>query len=367
MTLGVMDLFAGAGGASQGVKQTEGFEIVGAVDNDEEACEVYDDNHSITPWKQDLTKVSYDDILSHFCLNETDVNVVIGCPPCQSFSSLRDTDPWEKDEPRDKLLKTFLRLIGEGKPPMVLFENVPGFVQKNDCKYVSKLMDRMEEYGYGVDFELTNAANYGVPQARKRSIAICIQGADNEEVNIPKPTHAPPKEANAKGMKPYRTVADTINVDWLAELERGEKDKRDNAHRARRHHDSTMEIIRAIPKDGGSRTDLPDELELDCHADVGTAAGNVYGRMEWDEPAPTLTTRCTTPSTGRFLHPEQDRSITFREAALLMTFPEDYELPNKNSVAESVVGNAVPPDLVNSLLSRIPRELIQNTPEIQAD
>lgn len=113
-----------------------------------------------------------------------------------------------------------------------------------------------------------------------------------------------------------------------------------------------MKIIRNIPHNGGSRHDLPDELELDCHSDLddSTSAGNVYGRMEWEKPSPTLTTRCTTPSCGRFIHPEQDRSITFREAANLMTL-DNYVLPDKNQAAERVVGNAVPPKFVSNLIS----------------
>jgi DNA (cytosine-5)-methyltransferase 1 len=353
MAKGVLDCFSGAGGASFGVNSAEGFEVVGAVDIDAQACKVYDDNLPLTPWVQDLTEVSYWDILDHFDLDDGDVDVIMGCPPCQSFSSLRDTEPWPEKEPRDGLLRTFLRLVDEGRPPMVFFENVPGFVTKNDGKYVRKFEGWMDENGYGVDLRLVNAADYGVPQARKRSIAICVKDEAHEEVEIPGPTHVPPEEARENGKPPHKTVADTIAVDGLEELQRGEKSADDEAHRARLHRQSTMDIIRAIPPDGGSRSDLPSELELECHKKVGAAAGNVYGRMSWDAPAPTLTTRCTSPSCGRFLHPDQDRAITFREAALLMGFPRDFELPEENNVAERVVGNAVPPGLVASILKRV--------------
>lgn len=353
MVKGVLDLFSGAGGASLGVESIEGYEVVGAVDVDEQACKVYDDNLRLTPWVQDLTDVSYADILNRFELNDRDVDVIMGCPPCQSFSSLRDTEPWPEDEPRDVLLRTFLRLIDEGRPSVVFFENVPGFVTKNDGRYARKFENWMNENGYGVDLRLVNAADYGVPQARKRTIAICVKGASNEEIEIPEQTHVPPEEALENGKRPHKTVADTIDIDWLDDLERGERAALDKAHRARRHQQSTMDIIRAIPPDGGSRSDLPSELVLNCHRSVGTAAGNVYGRMAWDKPAPTLTTRCTSPSCGRFLHPEQDRAITFREAALLMGFPSGFKLPEKNNVAERVIGNAVPPELVATIISRM--------------
>lgn len=355
MSLGVIDLFGGCGGASQGIHQTERFEVLGAVDIDSVAVETYNDNLPVEAWEEDLTEVDFHDILDHYDLSQEDVDVVIGCPPCQNFSSLRDTEEWDDEEPKDKLLKTFLRLVEQSEAPLVFFENVPGIVTSDGGQYLDHFKRKMREFGYGLGVDIVNAANYGVPQARRRTIGIGVLGADDDEISIPERTHAPPEEAKKNGKEPHQTVEAAINKEWLDELERGDRDD-DDAHRARRHHDSTMDIIRAIPKDGGSRSDLPEELELECHDKVGTAAGNVYGRMEWGKPAPTLTTRCTTPSCGRFVHPEQNRSITFREAALLMTFPKDWELPDKNMHAEQVVGNAVPPNLVESLLSQFTEE-----------
>lgn len=352
MTKGVLDLFSGAGGASLGVHQVEGLKVIGAVDIDQDACDVYNENFPLKPWTQDLTEVSYHDILDHFDIRDEDVDIVIGCPPCQNFSSLRDTEPWPDEEPRDELLRAFLRLIDESRPPMVFFENVPGFITKDDGKYVDKLENWMDDNRYGFSLDLVNTADYGVPQGRRRTIGIGVRGAEHHHVEVPTPTHARKEKAAESKLLPHRTVADTIDMDWLPELKRGERDDSDDAHRARRHHDSTMKIIRSIPKDGGSRSDLPEELVLECHKKVGTSAGNVYGRMSWSEPAPTLTTRCTTPSCGRFLHPDQDRSITFREAALLMGFPRNFVLPDRNDVAERVVGNAVPPALIKSILRR---------------
>lgn len=350
MTLGVLDLFCGAGGASQGIKHTEGFEVVAAVDNDPVAVKTYDDNFSLTPWEKDLTKIENTDILDHFSLSKDDVDVIVGCPPCQPFSTLSDTDDRPDNEDTDLLLRVFLNIIEQAMPPMVLFENVPRFMTKDDGHYREVFEDRIQDLGYGFTLDRVYSADYGVPQTRHRAIGICVRGAEDDDVKLPEPTHAPPNEAKKLGKEPYVTVRDAIGNEGLAELERGDKSPEDDAHRARFHQNSTMEIIEAIPKDGGSRTDLPQELELDCHKKVGTDAGNVYGRMAWDEPGPTLTTRCTTPSCGRFLHPEQDRAITFREAALLMTFPPDFDLPRQNSAAEQVIGNAVPPTLIQNLI-----------------
>lgn len=352
----VVDLFSGAGGASLGFAWAD-FEVRGAVDVDPDANEVYDDNltdeYGIAPapMEADLTETPFEEIRDHFDLDEGEVDVICGCPPCQNFSSLRDTEDWDEDEegPKDELLRAFVNRIEEANPEMVFFENVEGILNSDGGVYVDWFKRRMDELGYELELRLVNAADYGVPQKRRRTIGLALKGVN--EVPFPEPTHAEDPDADADREK-WNTVEDAWEQVDLPELKRGEKYVDDEAHRARRHHDSTMEIIQAIPEDGGSRSDLPEELELECHEKVGTAAGNVYGRMSWEEPAPTLTTRCTTPSCGRFLHPEQDRAITYREAALLMGFPPGFALPDRNSTAERVVGNAVPPHLVESIVSR---------------
>ncbi|KXA92556.1 hypothetical protein AKJ64_02830, partial [candidate division MSBL1 archaeon SCGC-AAA259E17] len=136
----------------------------------------------------------------------------------------------------------------------------------------------------------------------------------------------------------------------LPPLEAGESSSISN-HEARKHQRKTIERFKHIPKDGGSRKDMPEELWLDCHKGVD-GADSVYGRMWWDEPAPTLTTRCTSPSSGRFIHPEQHRGITIREAARIQTFPDDYVFPNNKKSASQLIGNAVPPKLISEIVKR---------------
>lgn len=348
-----VDLFAGAGGGSIGL-DSAGVDVVGAVDNDEKAVETYADNPvDIDPWLADLTKVDFDDIANHFNFDSTDVDLVMGCPPCQNFSSLRDTSPWDDDEPKDELLKAFYHHVREALPDYVLFENVPGICHTEEGIYLEWLQNRMRELGYGMTVKVVNAADYGVPQVRRRTIGLFVKGVADENISLPEPTHALKERADQTELPPRRTVRDAIED--LSELAPGEKSDSDPAHRARNHRTSTLEIIRAVPEDGGSRTDIEDDdLILDCHKrlDGQNTAGNIYGRMAWDAPAPTLTTRCTSPSGGRFVHPEQDRGMSFREAARLMGFP-DFPLPETNSAAERVVGNAVPPRLIKIMVQPI--------------
>jgi len=373
-----VDLFCGAGGASIGLERLN-VDVVGAVDKYEEAIETYADcpETSVEPWNADLTEVDFQDIADHFEFDPDDIDIVMGCPPCQNFSSLRDTEDWDPAEPKDELLLAFVRLVAQADPDVVIFENVPGLLAKDGGQYVRWLKHRMNpEYrqellvepesdadgddipalNYGMAFEVVNAADYGVPQKRRRTIGLFVKGASNEDVEIPEPTHSGNPESDRL---PWRTVEDAIGD--LPALERGEEHNEIDGHRARRHQENTMEIIRAIP-DGGDRRDLiGTDLELDCHQEMDDddqSAANIYGRMWADEPAPTLTTRCTSPSCGRFLHPDQDRALTFREAARLMTFPDKMQLPSKNNHAERVVGNAVPPILIQNLVGRFLRECI---------
>lgn len=388
-----IDLFCGAGGASLGLVQA-GFEVCGAVDADEEALAVYETNlcqESLEeypgkvsfdqPLRADLSfgeddtvddslsSVDYDDICEVFGLEPDEVDLICGCPPCQNFSSLRDTEPWPEDELKDTLLQAFVTLVRQATPEVVLFENVQGIMTAGEDEptaYIDWLQGQMESItreddseatgGYGYAFDVLNAANYGVPQRRRRTIGLFVYGTDDSEVELPEPTHTEEPDKDDE-REPWRTVKDAIYRDDLKQdLNLGEKQidiegyPDDPGHRARRHHDSTVEMIQAIRNHGDSWRDLrgtdDEDLIRDCHEDMETSAGAAYGIMDEADVSPTLTTRCATVSCGRFTHPCEDRAITFREAALLMSFTPWFKLPGKNSAAERIIGNAVPPELI---------------------
>jgi DNA (cytosine-5)-methyltransferase 1 len=232
--------------------------------------------------------------------------------------------------------------------------------------------DSEAEGGYGHELRVVDAADYGVPQNRRRTIGLFVYGASDEVIEFPEPTHAENPDADRE---PWVTVRDRIQRDDLKEdLDLGQRQvgideyPDDPAHRARRHQDSTIEMIDAIRAHGGSWKDLEGtnekELIKECHQKIDSGASSAYGIMKWDEPAPTMTTRCTNISSGRFTHPSKNRAITFREAALLMGFPMWFELPNTNQDAERVVGNAVPPNLVSKILGVHSESLFPTDPKV---
>ena len=404
MTRGkVVDLFCGAGGASLGFAKA-GYEVVGAVDVNKEALDTYEHNlcdsdlledydgrvtfdepfradlgrgYEEPPTDDDIPQITFEDIREYFDLQPGEVDVICGCPPCQNFSSLRDTEKWPEDEPKDNLLRAFVDFVKEEIPEVVFFENVRNIMsagEENPTTYVDWLKRSMGEIvrkedsqasgGYGVALDVLNTADYGVPQRRERTIGLFVYGKKDDEISLPSPTHA---QHSRGGKQRWKSVEETFDEveDLKCDLGAGEKQvdvkgfPDDEAHRARNHHQSTVDRMKAIRKHGDSWRDLQDTEDedhiVDAHKAVDRGAHSAYGIIDGDLPAPTLTTRCTTPSCGRFTHPEQNRGLTPREAALLMTFPRWFELPTQNDAAERVVGNAVPSDFVAAIASRIPQ------------
>lgn len=345
----VIDLFCGCGGASLGLK-LEGHRVVGAVDVDPIACKAFSDNLDLEPLCRDIRFLTGEKLLESYGLGKGDVDIVIGCPPCQGFSSLRQTRYPTGEDDRKELVAIFVKRIHEIQPKAVIFENVPGISRKKGIKYLNRFLSEMEEKGYKTVWKSINMADYGVPQFRKRVITLCVKDVDSP-LTFPCPTHSNTDEIEAD-LKPWRTVRDAIGN--LPPLKPGESHLGIPNHVARNHTSKVLEIIRNVPKDGGSRRDLPENLWLPCHLKLkenkSGGAESVYGRLAWDKPAPTITCRCTTPSSGRFIHPEQDRAITPREAACLQSFPDDFTFPDNFTQSERLIGNAVPPDLMAILV-----------------
>jgi DNA (cytosine-5)-methyltransferase 1 len=345
----VIDLFCGCGGASLGL-ELAGYKVIGAIDIDPIACKIYLENLGLKPICGDLGKLESAEILKHYKLKKSDIDIIIGCPPCQSFSSLRRTRGLPKENGRSALLVAFLKHIREIRPKLVVFENVPGITTLDGGKYLDLYLKQMRKMGYTSICDILNAADYGVPQCRKRVIAFSVEGANgSEELSMPPPLRSDPKRADDSGAPPWLTVRNVISD--LPHLEPGESSPSIPNHKARKHSPQVLDIIRNVPKDGGSRKDLPRHLWLKCHRELENGgAESVYGRMWWDRPSPTITSRCTCPSSGRFIHPEQDRAITPREAARLQSFPDDFIFPDEIGLAERYIGNAVPPIFISNLV-----------------
>lgn len=404
----LVDLFCGAGGASIGFLKA-GFNIVGAVDADKDAVDTYKKNlcegdivenypgsvQFKQPMQADLSRnyetddqidnniptITFQDIRTEFDLEPGEVDVICGCPPCQNFSILRDTEPWPEDKPKDNLLRAFVEFVEEEVPDVVFFENVKNILNAGDeipTTYVDWLERTMQEItrkndysteeGYGVVLDVLNAADYGVPQCRERAIGLFVYGRDNDEISMPDPSHAESPNENSE-FDPWVSVNEALNeyTDLKQDLSSGEKQidiegyPDDHEHRARNHHQTTIERMRAIRDHGWGWRDLvgtdDEEYIVEAHEDLDRGADAAYGIIDGESPAPTLTTRCTTPSCGRFTHPEKNRALTYREAALLMTFPRWFKLPDRNDVSERLIGNAVPPDLVKEISNEIKSQI----------
>ncbi|WP_418849076.1 DNA cytosine methyltransferase, partial [Phocaeicola sp.] len=266
--------------------------------------------------------------------------------PCQPFSSysfkLKDKDPKKLN-----MLYTFSRLIEETNPTIVSMENVPQLVD-NKANIFKDFYNKLIELGYHIHYETVYCPDYGIPQTRKRLVLLASKLAP---IKLIEKTHLPEN---------YVTVRETIG--HLPAVNAGEYDPKDPLHRARVLSELNLKRIKHT-KEGGSWRDWPQELLLECYKKKsGNTYGSVYGRMKWDAPSPTMTTHCTGLGNGRFGHPEQDRAITLREAALLQTFPEKYlfyeSLEKYNpSIICRQIGNAVPPKLGQIIAQSIKEHL----------
>jgi len=331
-----IDLFSGCGGLSQGLKEA-GFKVLGAVDNAPLSVKTYKANHpEVHVWERDIYSLQPNVLKREFDLKKGELDLLAGCPPCQGFSTIRTLNGSKRiRDSRKNLLLEFQRFVEALRPKAVMLENVPGLAVDNRFVNFRRWMKRN---GYMGNYLILNAAEYGVPQRRRRLIYVAGLGFD-----IP----------FAERIDKRETVEDAIG-----DLPRAGESGDPVHDMPERRSEKVLGIIRRIPKNGGSRTDLPNEDQLECHKRCN-GFKDVYGRMAWHDVAPTITSGCFNPSKGRFLHPEEDRAITMREAALLQGFPRWYKFPttdNKTAIA-LMIGNALPPPLIMLHAKQIARSL----------
>ncbi|MCK6478690.1 MAG: DNA cytosine methyltransferase [Planctomycetes bacterium] len=334
-----IDLFSGAGGLTLGLEKA-GFRVVAAVEVSEKVSETFRANHpNVVLLTKDICNVTGKDVLE--AAGVESVDLVAGCPPCQGFSKL--TDKYEKEDPRNRLVLEMARLVVELKPRTLMMENVPGLAQRGKL-LLDAFLGTVRDAGYQVDAKVLQLANYGVPQSRRRLVAL---GGLGFAVPMPKPTHSRLGDKMAK-LARWLTLKDA-----LAGLNERpvtfKQAKRDGGPQKHEWHvvgdlsEVTLDRLRAV-KAGTSRETLPMDLRPKCHQKVKAGFQNVYGRMAWDKIPPTITGGCTTPCKGRYGHPRQLRTISVREAALIQTFPKSYKfVTDEMGTACAMVGNALPP------------------------
>lgn len=330
----MIDLFAGCGGGSIGFRQA-GLTPVAAVEIDARAGEAYEANIGMKPVVRDIRLVTGAELTRTAGLASGECTLLFGCPPCQSFTSLRKGAPATTvDRARNTLYLDYLRLVAEVRPRHIAFENVPGMLSGRWRPHFEAFVDRLDEIGYEADWAIVDAADYGVPQYRRR---VLVVGSRVTTPLLPPPTHF----ADPADRRRRRHVTVRKAIGDCSPLRPGQRDPNDPFHEARFHSDLALRRLRAIPE-GGARADLPPELQLECHKGH-SGHYDIYGRMWWDRPAPTLTSGCTNVTRGRFAHPEQDRAITLREAMLLQGFPRRSQLAGTLDEMALQVGNAIPP------------------------
>jgi DNA (cytosine-5)-methyltransferase 1 len=327
--LTAVDLFSGAGGMTVGLRR-EGFSVLGAVDIDPLAVAAYRANHRRTAiWETDIRKLRPGDMRRALGLSVGELDLLAACSPCQGFSSIRTLNGGrDVTDSRNALVHQVVHFAKEFRPLAVMVENVPALAGDRRSARMRRELRRL---GYGVVDAVLRTEEFGVPQRRRRYVLVALAKG------VPRLG-----EPSAKRV----TVRDAIGALPAA----GRSGDPLHDHGETRSTD-VKQLIARIPHDGGSRADAGDDWQLPCHRRTD-GFHDVYGRMAWDDVAPTITGGCVNPSKGRFLHPRENRAITLREAALLQTFPVGYRFPlnegprtGKYAVAE-LIGNALPPEFV---------------------
>jgi DNA (cytosine-5)-methyltransferase 1 len=328
-----IDLFCGCGGVTQGFLRA-GIDMRLGVDCEPVYKNTYESNNKAPYLSRDIRKVSAGDIVPYLKESAHKKLLISSCAPCQPFSlknAKRSQD--SSVDPRIdlgfELLRIASELESEGHACAGIFiENVPEFSKSPVWQGVrEELMKR----GFSVAHKVLNFASYGVPQSRRRFIAVAVRGWCF--LSMPQPTHG-------EGLLPYRTVKDAF--EGLSQIAAGEACNITPNHRARALSDLNFQRISSVPLNGGSRSSFPEELVLDCHKDFN-GHKDVYGRMSMDAPSPTVTTRCISITNGRYGHPLEHRGISVREAARLQTFPDSFLFSgNSIEVDARMIGNAVP-------------------------
>jgi DNA (cytosine-5)-methyltransferase 1 len=340
----VIDLFCGVGGLTHGFVR-EGFKVVVGYDSDASCKFAYESNNLDARFiNKAIEKTTSKEIKSEYKGAQT--RILVGCAPCQPFSLY--TVKQQKDE-KWKLLWEFRRLIDDVRPEIVSMENVPELTRHS---VFEEFVAALREFGYHVSHSVVFCPDYGVPQSRKRLVLFASRLG---EIAIIHKTHS---------KRRWRTVRKAIGR--LDPIKAGERSAADRIHQARKLDATNTERIKNTPP-GGSWRDWPERLKLACHLkSTGKTYRSIYGRMEWNAPAPTLTTHCTGIGNGRYGHPDQDRAISLREAALLQTFPRKYKFVHPrakvlNKLVSRHVGNAVPVRLGQVIARSIRKHLEEVT------
>lgn len=358
MAATIIDLFAGCGGITEGFRQ-EGFEPTFAIEWERSAAATYRHNFGDHVICRDITEIPSSEV--------PPADVVVGGPPCQGFSQLGTRDA---EDPRNVLWREYARIVSHVQPKVFVLENVPEFLKSAQFGMMQEWTDTDGPLaGYRLEQRVLNAADYGVPQRRRRAIVI---GSRVGRPSMPVPTHGEGRE------RPWVSLRETLagipfETDHSTLPERKSPDgtpgpfKAGDLHLGRHPRELSLRRYDSIPP-GGNRFDLSDELMPACWANKPTGTTDVMGRLEWDKPSLTIRTEFFKPEKGRYLHPQWDwndpsrrvnRPITHWEAARIQTFPDDFGWCGSKIEIARQIGNAVPVRLASAMARHIRMELLE--------
>lgn len=348
----LIDFFSGAGGTSLGFVALNdvvpAFKMLGGCDINEISATTYSHNFGTPLIHEDITRLAFEEdalnlMLEKIGFDKSKPTIMIGCAPCQGFSSHRKKHWNEEDDIRNSLIMAFAEIVKKIQPEVIIMENVPEFLSTRYWKYFSAAKKSYEENGYVVKENIYNAAAFGVPQERFRSIVIGMK----KDFVLPD-GYLQPSE--------YKTVRDAIA--HLPVVAAGVAAKSDSMHKSAAHKQSTLDVIKQVPHNGGNR---PVGVGPKC-LDKTKGFSDVYGRLFWDKPSITITHYARNPASGRYTHPEQDRGLTAREASILQSFPDGFEFCGKSDDIYRQIGEAVPPLLSSAIAAHVLIELLSVLP-----
>ncbi len=327
MKIEAIDLFCGIGGLTYGLEKAR-IHVLAGLDNDESCAATYERNNNAQFISADVT--SYDFKKMKGLYSNGSIKVLVGCAPCQPFSSHTHKAKNRQTDTRWSLINYFVKAITILKPHIISMENVRG-ITKTDV--FSSFVGKIKELGYEIDYKIVYCPDYGIPQSRSRLVLLASRLG---QIKVPQRTHT---------KNNYLTVGEAIKK--LSKIKSGEIDKKDDIHRANNLSQLNLKRIQQS-KPRGTWKDWDKDLLPECYKrKSGQTYTAVYGRMSWDTVSPTITTQFFSYGSGRFGHPEQDRALSIREGALLQTFPVSYDFDKAISMVTTGkhIGNAVPPKL----------------------
>lgn len=336
LKLRAVDFFCGAGGVSCGFRDAD-IEVIGGIDINPSFKETYEKNNNAPFFNRDVSNMKVSELMELVPITRRDDNLIfVGCSPCQYYSNLKSDK--SKSQNSRLLLDDFKKFVSYYKPGFVFIENVPGLETK-DGSPLDKFKKSLKRQGYRFDDDVVNAKYFDVPQNRRRYVLIASRL--NKEIALP--------VQNKKSKVP--TVEKAIgDYSIFPVVENGYKDTSIFQHSVASLSETNLLRLSLTPKDGGSRDSWANSvLQLPCYKEH-KGHTDVYGRLHWNRPSPTITTRFIHTSTGRYSHPEQNRGLSLREGATLQSFPLDYVFySDAQGAIATMIGNAVPPKLAKAI------------------